>query len=267
MRNHLPLVLTFSASDPTCGAGLQADALTIAALGAHPLSILTGWTSQNTQGVEHFTPLPGKAVASQFDVLYNDTLAPHAIKAGVLGSLSALRCVLRACELYPGAPLVVDPVRGSGRGDALGTDTLFKAMRDELFAHTRVLTPNWPEAKAFTGADTPAQAAVALLETGCGAVLIKGEHLDEADVINRLYLADGGVREFTCTRLPGQYHGSGCTLASAIAVGLARGLDVEEAVEVGLDYTWLALKAAHVAGQGQLLPDRLHWMRDLHAQP
>ena len=98
---------------------------------------------------------------------------------------------------------------------------------------------------------------------GCKAVLLKGEHLDAGEVVNRLYVADQKVLEFPCERLPGQYHGSGCTLASACAVGLGQGLNVREAVELGLEYTWQALNYGFAVGQGQLIPDRMHLMQHL----
>ena len=195
--------------------------------------------------------------------MLDDGVKPSAIKTGVLGSPAAVAAVLKAKALWPSVPLVVDPVRASGRGDAFGGQALFDCVRNELFPVVDLLTPNWPEAQAFTGATTVDEAGARLLQMGCKAVLLKGEHLDAGEVVNRLYVADQKVLEFPCERLPGQYHGSGCTLASACAVGLGQGLNVREAVELGLEYTWQALNYGFAVGQGQLIPDRMHLMQHL----
>ena len=263
MTQTVPLVLTFSASDPTAGAGLQADALTIAALGAHPLTVLTGLTAQNTVGVKRFEACAADWIDDQFHALLEDGIAPSAIKTGVLGSVAAVAAVLRAKQLWPNVPLVVDPVRASGRGDSFGGQALFDGFRNELFPVVDLLTPNWPEAQAFTGAVTVDEAGARLLQMGCKAVLLKGEHLDSGDVVNRLYVQGQTVLAYPCERLPAQYHGSGCTLASACAVGLGQGLTVKDAVELGLEYTWQALNYGFSVGQGQLIPDRMHLMQHL----
>lgn len=263
MTSIVPLVLTFSASDPSSGAGLQADALTVAALGAHPLTVLTGLTAQNTVGVRRFEPCSADWVHDQLQALVDDDIVPSAIKTGVLGSIAAVDVVLRAKARWPAVPLVVDPVRASGRGDAFGGNTLFDAYRNSLFPVVDLLTPNWPEAMAFTGASDVNEAGERLLKMGCKAVLLKGEHLESDAVVNRLYLPGQPVREFECERLPAQYHGSGCTLASACAVGLGQGLGVLEAVEFGLEFTWQSLNAGFAVGKGQWIPDRMHLMQHL----
>jgi len=263
MTLTVPLVLTFSASDPTAGAGLQADALTVSALGAHPLTILTGLTAQNTVGVARFEACTRDWIDDQLNALLDDGIAPSAIKTGVLGSEGAVAAVLKVKGLWPSVPLVVDPVRASGRGDAFGGQALFDSYRNQLFPLVDLITPNWPEAQAFTGAQSVDEAGERLLQMGCKAVLLKGEHLDSGDVVNRLYVPGKKVVEFPCERLPGQFHGSGCTLASACAVGLGQGLSVQEAVELALEYTWQALSCGFSVGKGQLIPDRMHLMQYL----
>ncbi|MDX1669688.1 MAG: bifunctional hydroxymethylpyrimidine kinase/phosphomethylpyrimidine kinase, partial [Limnobacter sp.] len=114
----------------------------------------------------------------------------------------------------------------------------------------------WPEAQAFSGCGSVAEAAQWFLEAGCSAVLIKGEHLASESVVNHLMLADGAVHEFETERLPGQFHGSGCTLASATATGLARGWTLVQSVEQGLAFTTRALSSAFAIGQGQHIPQR-----------
>lgn len=263
MTNRVPLVITFSASDPTAGAGMQADVLTISALGAHPLSILTGLTAQNTVGVERFEACSADWIDEQLRVLLADGVQVAAIKVGVLGSVHAVRAVCALKRQWPAAPLVLDPVRASGRGDAFGDASLWAAMRDELLPLVDLLTPNWPEAQAMTLCNELEGSAARLLAMGCGAVLLKGEHQPGDSVVNRLYMTGQGVQEFPCERLPGQYHGSGCTLASACAAALAQGMPVGDAVGLALEFTWQALQNGFAIGRGQLIPDRLHLMQHL----
>ena len=267
MNQAVPLVMTFSASDPTCGAGLQADLLTVASMGAHPLAVLTGLTAQNTQGVQRFEACSESWLNAQIESLLADIEPPHALKAGVLGSEHAVKALVELTLKWPDVPLVLDPVMASGRGDALGLKSVFAVMKTDLFAHTTLLTPNWPEGKELTGKRSEKNVAAALLDTGCEGVLLKGEHQTGTHVINRLYLQSGERIEFPCTRLPGQYHGSGCTLASACAVGLARGLSMVDAVALALEYTWASLAHAMVVGKGQLIPDRMHLMQQLAKAP
>lgn len=270
MSYELPLVLTFSASDPTAGAGMQADLLTVSAMGAHALTVLTGITAQNTVGVSRFEPCSADWVKAQLDCLIKDAPLIRAIKAGVLGSMDNLHVLLGLVKELaeslphgPQVPVVVDPVMASGRGDALGMPSLFDAMKSDLLPHVTLLTPNWPEAKALTGKRNALSAAKCLLDLGCKAVLIKGEHLKSEQVVNRLYLGTGEMLEFPCERLAGQYHGSGCTLASACAAALAQGMDVPGAVELALGFTWSSLERAIQVGQGQLIPDRMHLMHEM----
>ena len=259
MQSTPPLVLTFSATDPTAGAGLQADLLAISVLGGHSVNGVTGLTAQNTLGVQRFEPCAADWVNDQLESLGEDGVSPKAIKAGVLGSKAAVDAVLRAKRLWPNAALVLDPVRASGRGDAFAQSELFDYMLGELFGMFDLLTPNWPEALAFSGLaenSSVNEVVRALLAMGCQTVLVKGEHLPSSQVVNRLFEANGKVTAYTCERLPGQYHGSGCTLASACAAGLAHGLSHANAVAAALDFTWRTLQQGFVLGQGQLIPRR-----------
>lgn len=256
MSVDVPLVLTFSAVDPTAGAGLQADCLTVSALGGHPLMVTTGLTAQDTRGVSRFEPLSEDWVQSQLSVLLQDVRQPKAVKAGVLGSTGAVK-VLGQYLKDQSIPFVLDPVLASGRGDGFAKQEMANALKD-LFEWTTLITPNWPEAKELTGQTDINRAAQSLLDAGCRAVLIKGEHIESDNIVNRLYVQGELVREFESPRLQGQYHGSGCTLASAIATGLAMGLDLPVAVEKGLGYTFSALDQAFEVGQGQLIPNRLN---------
>ena len=247
MSSSPPAVLACAASDPTGGAGLQADLLTIAALGCHPLSVLTALTVQDTSGVVELQAVESRLVESQARCLLAE-LPVAAIKLGVLGSADnarALAALLKAQR----APLVVDPVIASARGDPLASEASLAAMQQEILPLATVATPNLLEAKRLGG-------AARLLELGCRYVLVTGTHADTLEVVNTLYDRSGVVREDRWQRLPGSYHGSGCTLASAIAALLARGRDLPHAVGEAQEFTWRALAAGFRPGTGQYLPQR-----------
>jgi hydroxymethylpyrimidine/phosphomethylpyrimidine kinase len=256
-----PIVLSFAASDPTGGAGLQADLLTIASLGCHSASVLTALTAQDTRGVEALIAVEQGWVERQARCVLAD-LPVAAFKIGVLGSAANAAVIAAILAEYPQAPVVLDPVLASARGDELASTEIVAAMRDALFARTTVLTPNSLEARRLAAADggeAPAleECARRLLALGCKHVLITGTHEPGAQVVNTLYGARGMLRQDRWPRLPGSYHGSGCTLAAAIAALLARGMDLESAVREAQAYTWRALSAAFQAGRGQALPNRL----------
>lgn len=243
-----PIVLAFAASDPTGGAGLQADVLTLAALGCHPLSVLTGVTVQDTSGVEEMEAVPADLVSRQARrVLAESKVA--AFKVGVVGSAENARAVALATAAHAHVPLVLDPVLASGRGDPLASDAVLKALLELLVPRATVVTPNTLEAQRLGGAKR-------LLELGCRYVLVTGTHENTAEVLNQLYDARGLVREDRWPRLPGSYHGSGCTLASAIAAQLAKGDPVPEAARAAQQYTWQTLETPLRTGSGQLLPNR-----------
>lgn len=245
-----PIVLTFAASDPTGGAGMQADLLTLAALGCHPLSVLTGLTVQDTSGVAHLEAIAANLVARQADALLAETRV-DAFKVGVLASADNVRAVARIAAARARVPLVLDPVLASGRGDALASDAVREALLEALVPRASVVTPNTIEAAKLGGARR-------LIELGARYVLLTGTHEDSAEVINRLYDANGLVREDRWQRLPGSYHGSGCTLASALAAGLAKGRSVPDAAREAQEFTWHALAAGFRSGAGQLLPNRFY---------
>ena len=161
-------------------------------------------------------------------------------------------------QRLPGIPLVCDPVLRAGGGGALGKDEVGYAMRERLFAVSTIATPNLPEARILAElpdgtADQCAEKLLAFIPY----LLITGGHGDEHEVHNRLYARDGVCHTFTCQRLPGSYHGSGCTLASALAGRLALGQELVSAVEFALDYTWRTLRDAEQPGHGQYIPRRL----------
>ena len=261
-----PLVLTFAASDPSGGAGMQADLLTLASMGCHPLSVITAITVQDSAGVEGLLAIDADWVADQARCLLED-MPVDAFKIGVLGSVENIAAIAEIVSDYPDIPLILDPVLASGRGDELANDDMTHALRELLLPQTTIVTPNSIEVRRLAEAEedeelTLAQCAARLIETGCEFVLVTGTHENTPQVVNTLYSKSGVVRSDTWPRLPGSFHGSGCTLASAIAAMLANGLDLPEAVREAQDYTWQTLKKAYRPGMGQFLPDRLFWARE-----
>jgi len=263
-----PIVLTFSASDPSGGAGMQADLLTLASMGCHPLSVITALTVQDTLGVESVLPIDADWVADQARQLLED-MPVDAFKLGVLGSVENIAAIAEIVSDYPDIPLILDPVLASGRGDELASGDMTRALRELLLPQTTILTPNSVEARRLADVDDDeddapslADCAARLVAQGCEYVLVTGTHENTPKVVNTLYGKDGVVRTDTWPRLPETYHGSGCTLASAIAAMLANGLDLADAVREAQDYTWHTLQKAYRPGMGQWLPDRLFWARE-----
>ena len=264
-----PIVLSFAANDPSGGAGLQADLLTIASMGCHPLSVMTAITVQDTAGVDDVMPLDPEWVADQARAVLED-MPVHAFKIGLLGSVEIIAAIAEVISDYPHIPLVMDPVLTSGRGDELANEEMIDAMRELLLPQVTILTPNSLEARHLAQQDNDnseskldlSLCAQRLLNMGCEYVLITGTHENTAQVTNTLFASDGVVRSDHWERLANTYHGSGCTLASAIAAFLANGLPITESVQEAQDYTWHTLQAGFRPGMGQYIPNRLFWVRE-----
>jgi len=266
----LPAVLTFAASDPTSGAGIQADLLALASMGCYPLSVITAITVQDTAGVESFFPIDPDWVADQARCLLED-MPVAAFKMGMLGSTEIVTMVAEVVSDYPDVPLVLDPVLASGRGDEFAGEDMILAIRELLVPQSTIVTPNIPELRRLAGEEDNDEAGIAecaqkLLDSGCEYVLVTGTHDSTPEVVNTLFHRGGVLRSDSWQRLPGSYHGSGCTLAAALAANLARGLDIGDAVYEAQDYTWQALAHAFRPGMGQYLPDRLFWARESAAE-
>jgi len=263
-----PIVLTFAASDPSAGAGMQADILTIASMGCHPLTVVTAITVQDTSGVDDVQSIDPELVMNQARTVLED-MPVAAFKIGLLGSVENIAVIAEIISDYPDIPLVFDPVLSSGRGDELANEDMLDAMRELLLPQTSILTPNSLEARRLiqdedNDDDNPDlnECAKRIIQLGCEYVLITGTHENTPKVLNNLYGEHGLVRSDSWPRLHGIYHGSGCTLASAIAALLANGLPMEEAVREAQEYTWEALKYGFRPGMGQHIPDRLFWARE-----
>lgn len=268
MPDSLPIVLVFAATDPSGGAGIQADILTLSSMGCHPLSVITAVTIQDTMGVEDVLPIDAEWVADQARCVLED-MPVTVFKVGLLGSVEAIAAIAEVVSDYPDIPLVLDPVLASGRGDELASEDMISAMRELLIPQTTLITPNSLEVRRLAQDDSNEnddpdlnECARRLLNLGCEYVLVTGTHENTAQVVNTLHDQQGVVRSDSWQRLPGIFHGSGCTLASAVAATIANGLGVPEAVRDAQEYTWQTLKFAYRTGMGQLIPDRLFWARE-----
>ena len=239
-----PLVLVFSGLDPSGGAGISADIEAIAAQGAHALPVVTALTVQDHNRVYAVQPVDPALLVRQARALC-DALPIRAVKTGIPGSLANARAIaMLVGELRraaPGLPVVVDPVLASGAGDRLGEGDAAAALAPLLGVATLAL-PNTREAAALELGHVP-------------HVLVTGGHEKGAQVVNR-YRGPGVERSWAWVRLPGEFHGSGCTLAAAAAAGLARGDDMQAALEQAQRYTHRALAASYAIGEGQRIPMR-----------
>lgn len=265
-RKAPPAVLTFAATDPSGGAGIQADVLTLASMGCHPLSVITAITVQDTSGVEGVLPIDSDWVVDQARSILED-IPVAAFKIGVLGSVENVSAVAEIVSDYPEIPLILDPVLASGQGDEFANEDTLSAIRELLIPQCTVITPNTPELRRLVLDEDEYEGAIEklamrLIEMGSEFVLVTGTHESTPDVINTLFCDKGFLRSDNWHRLPGSYHGSGCTLASALAANIARGLDISEAVREAQDYTWQTLKFGFRPGMGQFVPDRLFWARE-----
>ncbi|CAG9182221.1 Hydroxymethylpyrimidine/phosphomethylpyrimidine kinase [Cupriavidus pinatubonensis] len=250
-----PRTLTIAGSDSGGGAGIQADLKTFSALGCFGMSAITAITAQNTLGVTGVHAVPADMVAAQIDAVASD-IGVDAAKTGMLGTAAIVEAVAAAADRHGIRKLVVDPVMISTSGATLSDDATSQAMVRLLFPRAVLVTPNLPEASYLLGRPITRraemeQAAADLIALGCPAVLLKGGHLDDdgppsaaGGLDDLLMLADGTVRVFTHPRIDTKnLHGTGCTLAAAIAAQLARGDALEEAVSKGLDFVAQAIAA------------------------
>jgi hydroxymethylpyrimidine/phosphomethylpyrimidine kinase len=261
-----PAVLVFAATDPSGGAGIQADVLTLASMGCHPLSVITAITVQDSSGVEGVLPIDADWVSDQARAILED-IPVAAFKIGVLGSAENVAAIAEIVADYPEIPMVLDPVLASGRGDEFANEETLAAIREMLIPQCTIITPNTPELRRLAMEDDDDEGrieklALRLIEMGAEFVLVTGTHEATPEVINSLYFDKGLLRSDNWQRLPGSFHGSGCTLASALAATVARGLDISEAVREAQEYTWQTLKFGYRPGMGQFIPDRLFWARE-----
>jgi hydroxymethylpyrimidine/phosphomethylpyrimidine kinase len=247
-----PRILIVAGSDSGGGAGLQADLKTVLALGGYGMTAVTALTAQNTQGVHDVLAVPADFVRRQMRVVLDD-LGADAVKTGMLKDAGIIGAVAR--ELPAGMPIVVDPVMIAKGGAALLDVQAIDALKRLLLPRTSVLTPNLPEAEALLGheiadLDGMKRAAEALLRLGPAAILLKGGHL-AGDTVHDVLIDGAGLQVFSAPRIVSRHtHGTGCTLASALATGLGAGLSLSEATVRAREYVREAIRTAPGFGHG-----------------
>jgi len=230
-------VLIIAGSDSGGGAGIQADIKTVTALGGFAMTAITALTAQNTQGVHGVHEVPADFVRSQIEVVLND-LGADCIKIGMLHRPEIIMTVIDALQdLAPNVPVVADPVMIAKGGASLLADEAQDALKTKLLPIAALITPNIPEAEVLSGRsihslDDMHDAAKALIASGSKAVFLKGGHMDDPENVTDLLLEDGrAVETFTASRIAtSNTHGTGCTVASAIACGIAQGLSKHAAI-------------------------------------
>lgn len=258
---NLPMVLVLSGHDPTGGAGLVADSEAIAACGGWAMTIPTALTVQNCRDVQAVYPIKGAQIREMAAAL--DNLPVAAIKIGLVADLDSLIAVSEVIRRRPGVPVIVDPVLKAGGGTELSNAELLDGFCELLLPHVDVLTPNRHELARLAGPydSSDTQRAVSLLHLGCQAVLVTGTDEPDAGVASNRVVhtlhSPHGDRQWEWPRLPGQFHGSGCTLAAALAVRMALGERLITACEQAQAFTWQTLQHGWQPGQDQCLPRRL----------
>ena len=263
-----PIALTIAGSDPSGGAGIQADLKTFSALGVYGAAVITALTAQNTTGVSGVLAIPADFIAAQFRSVVSD-LRVAAIKTGMLGDAETVEIVARLLSEVPGVAVVVDPVMVATSGDVLLAPEAIDVVRRILIPCAALITPNIPEAaklldrpEAESEPDMQAQAE-AMMKFGCGAVLLKGGHASGSAAVDVFF--DGAthhvLRQPRIVTL--NTHGTGCTLSAAIAAYLAKGRSMKESVDAAKLFVWNALTsgAGHTVGSGNGPVDHLFALR------
>ena len=258
----LPVVMTFSGLDPTGGAGLQADIEALISMGCHAAPVATALTVQDTQRVYSYQAVDAMLLIQQARAVLED-MPVATFKIGMVGSIDNTEAIHSLLMDYADVPVVFDPVLIGGGGGDLADSGVVQALRNLLVPQTTVLTPNTEEARLLAPeADSIKACAQQLLEMGSRFVLLTGTHENTRSVDNQLYTDHRQFETFSWDRLPASYHGSGCTLAAAIAGSLAQGLEPFTAIHEAQEYTWASLNQGYRLGMGQLLPNRLYWARE-----
>lgn len=265
-----PVVMVLAGHDPSGGAGLVADAEAVRGCGGWPVTVPTAMTVQSTRDVISVESCSGDFIRRAARVLFDD-FRIAAIKVGLIPDLDVLEAVIDVARMSPGTPLIVDPVIRSGCGSELSTPGLIAPIRQRLLPLVDILTPNRRELALLSTIDDADEVArvVEVMSLGCAAVLVTGtDPLDaesaQAHVVHTLHTPELN-RQWQWPRLPADYHGSGCTLASALATRLAAGEGLAAACAQAQRFTWDTLDNGLALGQGQYLPDRVWRAPDFDA--
>lgn len=245
MMGNIKNLLTIAGSDPSGGAGIQADLKTFSALGTYGMSVITALTAQNTMGVQAVYDLPSSFVAQQMDAIFSD-IRVDALKIGMVGSPETIEMIAKAIERFRPPFVVLDPVMVATSGDRLTSDEAVQALKSRLIPLADIITPNIPEASVLFGKKVEfcKETAQELLGLGARAALLKGGHLDGAQSPD-IFSEKNGIEILDAPRIETENtHGTGCTLSSALAVFLAKGYEPLPAARSAKSYVWEALRNA-----------------------
>jgi hydroxymethylpyrimidine/phosphomethylpyrimidine kinase len=251
----IPVALTIAGSDSSGGAGIQADLKTFAALGVFGASVITALTAQNTTGVSAIHPVPADFVTAQIDAVFGD-LDVKAVKIGMLAKAATIDAVIAGLTRWSPRQIVLDPVMVATSGDRLLAADAIEGLRSRLIPRASLITPNLPEAAALLNEPVAtSEAAIEsqgrrLLSMGCPAVLIKGGHGQGSESIDYLITGHGTVTLAAPRIATKNTHGTGCSLSSAIAAGLAKGEDMETAIRKAKVWVSAAIAEADRLGVG-----------------
>ena len=245
-------VLLFSGLDPSGAAGISADIETINQFGLNPLPIVTSLTAQNTQRVESIDVVKDSLLEKQFNLLDED-ISFNTVKIGLLGSVSQIKTISRLIGEKNTLNVVVDPILISGTQENMSSIKMVGVMKKYLFPKCTILTPNLEELNLLSPGLSEKEAVSSL---NCPWVLVTTSDSSKIDIEHRLYNKSSLIRRFNYKKLPDKFHGSGCTLSSAISALLAKGIAIEEACDQGLAYTYQCLLNAKKLGKMQSHPIR-----------
>ncbi|MBQ14854.1 MAG: hydroxymethylpyrimidine/phosphomethylpyrimidine kinase [Gammaproteobacteria bacterium] len=263
MSSEKPVVMCFSGLDPTGGAGIQADIETLFSIGCHGAPVVTALTAQNTQNAITSLPTEPSLLIQQARAILED-IPISCFKIGLPGSIDCVEVMHTLLEAYPDIPVVLDPIASAGGGFEFSSEEILDAVRTLLLPLTTILTPNTDElASLAPTADTLNACANEILDSGCQHILLTGTHAKTPEVVNKLYSTHQDITFFTWPRLEHVYHGSGCTLAAAVAGYLAHKLSLQDAVQRAQRFTWESLSHATRMGFGQHIPNRSFWNKQI----
>lgn len=253
-ENTIPVVMAIGGLDPSGGAGLVADVQTLAHFGCHASTVITATTVQDTTGVKSFQPVSAGLVQEQMAVVFDD-MRPQVVKTGMLVNAEIVEAVAAVLQKFPDTLLVVDPVLSSNMDESLSEYSLIDAIRNHLLPRATLILPNIPEVKALSKID--AANDVCANELAMCDCLVTGSHENTPDVINTFYRHGKFEKKWKWPRLEHEFHGSGCTLAAAVAAALAHGKELITAIDIAQQYVYSSLVSAIHPGAGQHIPYRV----------
>jgi len=256
-----PVVLCFSGLDPTGGAGIQADIEAISAQGTHATPMVTALTVQDTHNVKSFQSINADIVMQQARAVLED-MPVALIKLGMLGNIEIAEAIHSILKDYTQLPVIFDPVIAGGGGGRMAQQSLIDAIKSLIMPLSYIITPHTLEARQLAKeADNDEAAAMELLDMRAEYVLLTGSHAKTKNVQHKLFSNNRLIETFNYARLDNEYHGSGCTLAAAIAGLIAHGNEPVRAIHTAIDYTDKTLQQAQQLGKGQLIPNRYYWVK------